>query len=63
MKNPCYGCDHRHTRCHVDCKDYAKFRAERDKDLERRKKENAEDLSVWATKKHVIKRNEKKQMR
>lgn len=24
--NPCYGCKKRHTRCHVDCADYAVFR-------------------------------------
>ena len=53
MINPCYGCENRHTRCHVDCPDYADFRADRAKHNERRKTEIAVENDLRAAKKRI----------
>lgn len=39
-KTPCYGCKKRTVRCHGDCKEYMKYKAQLDA-------YNAEHVIVW----------------
>jgi hypothetical protein len=36
MKTPCYGCKERHATCHCSCELYKAYRAEKERDYERR---------------------------
>ena len=40
VKNPCHGCKDRQLGCHIVCRSYKDFRAERDKANEERHKRN-----------------------
>lgn len=42
MSTPCKGCQKRYYGCHQSCQDYGKFKEERSKMIEQRKKEYAE---------------------
>lgn len=55
MANPCYRCQRRHTRCHVDCTDYEAFRAERDAENERRRAEVSSENDFQHMKKNLRK--------
>lgn len=55
LDNPCYGCKKRHTRCHVDCTDYAEFKRKRDAQNKRRKAEIAESNDYREAKKRIKK--------
>ena len=41
MKAPCHDCPDRHPHCHGICERYRKYRAERDKIIEKRYREQA----------------------
>lgn len=55
MKAPCYQCPDRHDGCHAECKRYAAYREERDKDIAERAKRVPMDAYTF----DVIQKNKK----
>jgi hypothetical protein len=43
MKNPCWQCEHRETKCHVSCREYKQF----EQCCERLRKQREEYGKLW----------------
>jgi hypothetical protein len=52
----CFNCQDRTSGCHSQCEKYLKFRAERDAELEKRKKINTEIGDMYGCKRHRYKK-------
>ena len=59
--NPCYKCEKRHTRCHVDCTDYERFKAEREAQNTIRRAKVDAVYALCETKKRIRKIAEKEE--
>ena len=57
--NPCYKCEKRHTRCHVDCSDYERFKAEREAQNIASQAKAREAYELWSVKNRIRKIAEK----
>jgi len=60
MDNPCFGCKARHARCHVDCKRYSAFRAQRVAEYEATEKRGGEAADLLTVTARRFKRSYKK---
>ena len=56
MVNPCWQCERREVRCHVECEDYQKFAAE----CEKARKERNRIGELFSASAHLL-RNMKRQ--